>query len=379
MRILLLSGAPCENATSRAILSGLSAGYRGSGHSVTALGVHSRQAHRSRFPRWVGRNRSGRIFCLGRRSGGNLSYYADIRERILSLVRRSDFVHYHHFERSFSPPMAAVWRACREATIPFGATLHSFSSPDAQAAPVSFAALSRGLLEGFVSAASWASAPSRASVSIIESCMPSLAGRLHAVPDGFDPAERDAALAAATRRAARGPFVLCVAGLWRYKGVDILLESWKRVCRRGTSAVLTICGAGAERGRLTGLAKRLCVAHQVRFLGEIPRALLWTRLRDCLFTVVPSRHEVFGMAAVEAMACAKAVVATRSGGPQEILEHGITGLLVPPEDPAALSRAIIRLLESRDLRQAIGRRARRASSLYRWSSVARRYLDLLDL
>jgi len=66
-----------------------------------------------------------------------------------------------------------------------------------------------------------------------------------------------------------------------------------------------------------------------------------------------SRSEPFGLVVVEAMACGTPVVATRSGGPQEILEDGVTGLLVDVGDPEQMAEAFTRLLEDRSLLSAI--------------------------
>jgi glycosyltransferase involved in cell wall biosynthesis len=79
---------------------------------------------------------------------------------------------------------------------------------------------------------------------------------------------------------------------------------------------------------------------------------------DCL--VNPSfPAEPFGMSIVEAMADACPVIATHSGGPAEIIEDGRSGLLVPPEDPAALAAAILRLAQDSDYRRTMGEEARR--------------------
>jgi len=79
---------------------------------------------------------------------------------------------------------------------------------------------------------------------------------------------------------------------------------------------------------------------------------------DCL--VNPSYPaEPFGMSIIETMALGRPVVATREGGPAEIIEDGRSGLLVPPRDPKALTAAMLRLIRDRDLCTAIGDEARR--------------------
>jgi glycosyltransferase involved in cell wall biosynthesis len=96
----------------------------------------------------------------------------------------------------------------------------------------------------------------------------------------------------------------------------------------------------------------------VAWLGYIP----WRKLMDCyrraaLF-VMPSYYETFGISCLEAMAFGLPVVATRAGGLPEVVEDGVTGLLVPPGDSAALADAICRLLADADLRQRLGETGR---------------------
>jgi glycosyltransferase involved in cell wall biosynthesis len=74
--------------------------------------------------------------------------------------------------------------------------------------------------------------------------------------------------------------------------------------------------------------------------------------------LVPSWEEPFGRSVIEAMAMERAVVATNMGGPTEIVEHGVTGLLAPPRDVAAWSELVRRLLEDDALRSSLGRLAR---------------------
>ena len=72
--------------------------------------------------------------------------------------------------------------------------------------------------------------------------------------------------------------------------------------------------------------------------------------------MLPSIAEPFGLVLIEAMSLGRPVVATRAGGPSEIVEDGLTGLLVAPAEPPALAEAIIRLLQDESLRLAMGRR-----------------------
>jgi glycosyltransferase involved in cell wall biosynthesis len=142
--------------------------------------------------------------------------------------------------------------------------------------------------------------------------------------------------------------LLVLAALVRRKGIDVLLDA---LARLEEPPPLLVAGDGEERGVLEAQAEKLGLAR-VRFLGrrEDKPALL----AACDALVMPSRKEGLGVAALEAMACARPVIATRVGGLAEAVRHEQTGLLVPPGDPDALAAAIARLLTDADLRRRLG-------------------------
>lgn len=111
---------------------------------------------------------------------------------------------------------------------------------------------------------------------------------------------------------------------------------------------------------------RLVVAGDGPLRGKVPAALGFVsrdelgRLYDRAAVVVcPSRREGFGLTCAEAMAHGRAVVASAVGGLTELVEHEVTGLLVPPRDPLALRAAVDRLLDDSDLRARLGAEGRR--------------------
>ena len=101
-------------------------------------------------------------------------------------------------------------------------------------------------------------------------------------------------------------------------------------------------------------------------------------IRDADVAVFPSIwQEPFGMTVVEAMATETAVVASRVGGIPEIVEHGVTGLLVEREDPAALSEAVLTLLGDPQRRDRLARAGRqRAVERFSWKRIAADVLDV---
>jgi glycosyltransferase involved in cell wall biosynthesis len=149
------------------------------------------------------------------------------------------------------------------------------------------------------------------------------------------------------------------------KGVDVLLRAMAELMRFEPRVELTIVGDGAEANRVRMLAQELGVLDSVKFAGFIvsPDELVRV-LSDIGIVVVPSRTEGVPLALLEAMALGRAVVATRVGGIPSVLEDARNGLLVPPEDPQALSVAILRLVQDPALAFRLARAAREDSVRY---------------
>ncbi|GAB6875657.1 glycosyltransferase [Thermaerobacter litoralis] len=172
-----------------------------------------------------------------------------------------------------------------------------------------------------------------------------------------------------------GPVVGTVARLSREKGVDVLLRAVALLHRHGLPVTCLVVGAGPDEPALRRLAGRLGIGAWVRWAGHRPQAARWLRAVDVY--VQPSRQEAYGLAVVEAMAAGRPVVASRTGGLEELIRDGVDGRLVPPDEPAALARVLASLLRDeparRRLAQAAAARARRCPDA---AQVARQHLQL---
>jgi glycosyltransferase involved in cell wall biosynthesis len=153
------------------------------------------------------------------------------------------------------------------------------------------------------------------------------------------------------------PVVTLVAAMRRPKGHATALAAFASVLHRVPEARLLLVGNGPEERRLRSLTAGPPLENRVVFAGmrhDVERLLQATTL-----AVLPSHTEALPTSLIEAAACGRAAVATRVGGTPEVVEDGVTGVLVPPGDASSLATAITGLLEDEDRRTAMGVAARR--------------------
>jgi glycosyltransferase involved in cell wall biosynthesis len=149
------------------------------------------------------------------------------------------------------------------------------------------------------------------------------------------------------------PEVLYVGQVIRGKGVDLMLKALARVSGDWHA---TVVGTGNHLDACRALARTLKIAERVTFAGWVPHQALENYYARAAVCVVPSRWpEPFGMVGVEAMARGRPVVAFAVGGIPDWLADGVTGILAPAADTAALGSAIAALLGDRERAAALGR------------------------
>jgi glycosyltransferase involved in cell wall biosynthesis len=159
------------------------------------------------------------------------------------------------------------------------------------------------------------------------------------------------------------------------KGVDVLLAAFEQAARLHPNAQLVICGAGPDRERLEALARPI---PRVSFRGMLPNTEVVRLLRSAAISVLPTvSMEGQPKALLEALKCGAACIATSVPGSQELIEAGQTGLLVPPNDAAALAEALDRLLADDALRARLGQRAAEQAAQFDFDLVLRQDLQAL--
>ncbi len=154
-----------------------------------------------------------------------------------------------------------------------------------------------------------------------------------------------------------GPLVGVVARLQPEKGIANFLKAAARISSSCPEARFLVVGDGPLREELLRLANRLGLRERVRFLGHRADARDLIGLLDVL--AVPSLTEGTPLTVLEAMAAGVPIVASAVGGVPDQVRHGKEGLLVPPEDPAALGDALLELLQDPGLARRLGEAARR--------------------
>ena len=170
------------------------------------------------------------------------------------------------------------------------------------------------------------------------------------------------------------PYVIFVGRITRQKGVPVLLRA---AAALDPSAQLVLCAGAADTPELEAEVAALVGGLQATRSGVIwipemlPKTDVIQLLSHALAFVCPSVYEPLGIVNLEAMACATAVVASRVGGIPEVVDDGVTGLLVPPDDPGSLADAVNLLLRDVGRAAALGLAGReRAVAEFSWAAVA---------
>jgi glycosyltransferase involved in cell wall biosynthesis len=153
--------------------------------------------------------------------------------------------------------------------------------------------------------------------------------------------------------------VALVGTLRTVKGHDVLIDAAPAVLARHPGVRFDVIGGGPLLDTLRARASSRGVADAFTFFGH--REDVRERLADADAVVLPSRSEGLPNAILEAMAAGRPVVASAVGGVPDVVTDGVTGLLVPPEDPAALAAALTRLADDPALADRMGVAARRAA------------------
>ena len=163
------------------------------------------------------------------------------------------------------------------------------------------------------------------------------------------------------------PTALFVGVLERYKNVDGLVAAWRLVAQRLPEARLVVVGKGTLRHLVEGFER----------VEDLPPEEVARRLDDSWVLVLPSRSEGMGRVLIEAFLRGRGVVGARLGGIADLVEDGVSGLLVEPE-PEPLAEALVRVLGDRALAERLAEGARAAGAAYRPQDYAKNVAALVE-
>jgi L-malate glycosyltransferase len=154
------------------------------------------------------------------------------------------------------------------------------------------------------------------------------------------------------------PVIGIVGRIVHQKGHTILFDAMTEVIREIPDVVLMIIGEGPERQKLMEKASSLNIKKNIIWLGEQTQNKVFEFYAIMDIFAMPSLYEGFGLTAAEAMTAGVPVVGTRIEGLSEVIEDGVSGLLVPPQDSVSLASALIALLKDKERRREMGAAAR---------------------
>lgn len=217
--------------------------------------------------------------------------------------------------------------------------------------------------------------------------------RIKIIPCGVDlqrfhPHDMADARAALGLPAQPTPLVLLIGRIEPLKGIDALIRAVAliRASHAHLRDVTAIVVGGAsddqpaawnsEQRRLDALRHELGISDAVKFVGARPQSQLSLYHAAADVVTMPSHYESFGMAALEAMASGRPVVATNAGGPATIIEAGMNGLLTPPDDATTLAQQLVTILDNPHVAHQMGLAARVRAERYGWSNIG---CDILDV
>jgi glycosyltransferase involved in cell wall biosynthesis len=233
--------------------------------------------------------------------------------------------------------------------------------------------IEKWLVRRTLSRADWVTATGRFLQHATLGVLPDIGNKLTVIPFGITPPTELTPLPS-------GPVKICYLKEHRaIYGPDILVEAFAKARAEIPDLRLSLAGSGPMEGALRARLQELQLLDDVEFPGYLTRLQVVDYLSNHHILVMPSRMESFGVAALEASACGRPVIASNVGGIPEVVVDGTTGLLVTPGDVDALAEAIVRLAADRVLMIRLGTAGREfVAENYEWEKCLDKMSELYD-
>ncbi len=296
-------------------------------------------ANRGRFTLPVGLNLSGQVKKFFR-------------------THQFDVVHCH----GIFPPEIAYW-AARSARVPIVVTFHTLVVRTPGFVRSGFRFLFPGLQRNINARI----AVSEACKEWAESWFP---GRYHIIPNGVDTDMFSPEAMPAELLCGSGPSILYVGRLDKRKGLPVLLRALPHVLNQVPETRLVAVGSGPLEKHCRRLCRKLGIEQSVVFAGPVqPENLAGFYAGATVFASPALGPESMGIVLIEAMACARPVVASAIPGYNEVISHNKDGILVPAGDTIAWAGALVSLLKSEESRHRLGQNGLIRARTFAWPGV----------
>ena len=171
-----------------------------------------------------------------------------------------------------------------------------------------------------------------------------------------------------------GPHVIVTRNLEEIYDIPTAIQAFAQIRARHETARLTIAGSGPCRASLEALCNEKRIVEAVRFTGQLDNERVADLYQDADLLLNPSRVDNMPISLLEAMASGVPVVSTNVGGIPYMAQHGVSALLVPPQDPEALAQEALRVIEDPALAERLRQAGLEAAQAYSWDRVRPRLL-----
>jgi glycosyltransferase involved in cell wall biosynthesis len=206
--------------------------------------------------------------------------------------------------------------------------------------------------------------------------------RITVVPNGVDLSCFNGKVDAVLMRKELGigdrPLIVTASRLIKRKSPGLLVSAFAKVLKVIPDAKLVIAGSGREEHSLSDQVRELDIADSVSLTGGLTKERVAQLMAAADIFVLPSKMESFGLSLLEASAAAVPVVCSSGGGIPEVFTDGVNALLYPPGDDDAMAKAIIRLIQDRELAKKISVNAIETAKRFTWETAAEKTLRVYE-
>ncbi len=269
-----------------------------------------------------------------------LSYITNL-PRVKRLLKhlRPDIVH-AHFVAGYG-----LWGAA-EGRAPFIASVWGSDIEDALAHRATIGLIVRNTLRK----ARFITASSRFLLDRVRSFDPMLTTRSRVIPIGVDIPDEIPPKPESPDRIT----IVFAKAYHPFYAPEVALQGFAWAAAKDRRLHLVMLGAGTDSAECRALARQLKIDDRIKLIGAVDHSCALRHIQESDIMIMPSRRESFGVAALEAAAAAVPVIASRIGGIPEVVDDGITGILIDVDDSIALSEAILKISEDAALRSTMG-------------------------